>query len=440
MILGQAPQDAATDSADNMNDSVNEGESESEAAAPVEADESEAVQPHEECFELDKILEPVGQFLSPLVRAELGKTLAPVISKANAGPVEKIIEIERIIEVAPGEKPRVTVAKARREKRVPFRTLFPSKKTEMWRDSLVTLWTGVTAPVIDPFYVADHYQAAILMTAIERGGNGWLTGPSGAGKSTLPQHIAAMTGRPFVRIGFTGQTEVELLVGSVGLHNGSTHWVDGSLVKAMREPGTIILLDELTFRPTCRPLSNPLPTSIGLSRFLLEKLSEPPMGFALSLPITLTALATRAACMRERRLATWPSSIALAACSRSITFHRLARRRPSPATAALRLDAARHLSDFVADCRKLPSLQGVVVSLRNMVAFVQAVQDGFNSKEAFDVAISSRMPAAERATIEAKADLAWNDKFESLVHGKAVPARPSDSAASKAFPDDNGSY
>ena len=81
-------------------------------------------------------------------------------------------------------------------------------------------------------------------------------------------------------------------------------------------------------------------------------------------------------------------------------------------------------------------MQGVVVSLRQMVGFVQAVQDGFSSKEAFIVTISSRMPATEKAAIEALADLAWNQNFEALIHNKPVPATPSNSPAAKAFGDE----
>jgi hypothetical protein len=95
--------------------------------------------------------------------------------------------------------------------------------------------------------------------------------------------------------------------------------------------------------------------------------------------------------------------------------------------------AARHLADFVAQARRLPALQGVVLSMRQMVGFVRAVQDGFTSKDAFEMAFSSRMPAVERATIEGMATLAWSQEFDALVQGKAAPAHASDSAAAKAF-------
>ena len=50
-------------------------------------------------------------------------------------------------------------------------------------------------------------------------------------------------------IQMTRQTEVEALVGGMGLHKGNTVWEDGALTKAMRTPGCIILIDELTIAP-----------------------------------------------------------------------------------------------------------------------------------------------------------------------------------------------
>jgi hypothetical protein len=99
------------------------------------------------------------------------------------------------------------------------------------------------------------------------------------------------------------------------------------------------------------------------------------------------------------------------------------------------MPAARHLADFVAQARRLPALQGVVISLRQMVGFVQMMQDGFDTKYSFATTISSRMPSVEKAAMEALADLAWSTTFEALINGNAVPVAPSNSAAASAFND-----
>jgi len=71
-----------------------------------------------------------------------------------------------------------------------------------------------------------------------------------------------------------------------------------------------------------------------------------------------------------------------------------------------------------------------------MVGFVQCVQDGFTSKDAFETAISCRMPSTEKATIEGLAILTWHETFDALVHGNVAPTTPSNSPAAKAFGDE----
>jgi hypothetical protein len=99
------------------------------------------------------------------------------------------------------------------------------------------------------------------------------------------------------------------------------------------------------------------------------------------------------------------------------------------------LDAARHLADWVQQARRVQTLAGVVISMRQMVALVRMIQDGFSSEDAFKATLSSRMPSVERAIVDGLVDLAWNNTFEAMVHGKdATPVvKPSNSAAAKAF-------
>ena len=390
-------------------------------------------------FDVEGLLSSVDQFLAPMVRSEIAKALGPVVAAANKGPVEveRIVEIERIVEVAAGEMPRTAPSpKARRDKKTTFRTLFPSRAKDIWRDAPLTLWTGAAAPAVDPFYVVDHFQMAVCMTAIERCANLWATGPAGTGKSTLPQQAAASLGRPFVKIGMTRQTEVEALVGGMGLINGATIWQDGALVKAMRQPGTVILIDELTFAPAgvqaiiqlvaddhrslTLPTGEVVKAADGVVFIVADNTtgSGDEGGLYAGTNVSNAALVTR--------------------FKRMLTIDYLSPKAEAEALAnhtACPLAAARHLADFVERARRNSALQGVVLSLRQMVGFVQCVQDGFSSKEAFAIAISSRMPATERATIEGMADLAWASTFDALIQNKPLPATPSNSAAANAFGD-----
>jgi hypothetical protein len=100
------------------------------------------------------------------------------------------------------------------------------------------------------------------------------------------------------------------------------------------------------------------------------------------------------------------------------------------------------LADWVQQARRIPTLAGVVISMRQMIALVRMIQDGFSSQDAFKATLSSRMPSVERATIDGLADLAWNVSFEAMVHGKdAAPiVTPSNSAAAQAFGDATNPY
>jgi MoxR-like ATPase len=391
-------------------------------------------------FNADSVLSSVDQFLSPLVRNELSKALGPVIDAANkpAIEIERTVEVERIVEVerAAGDAPRVVTAKARRDKKTTFRTLFPSKARDAWRDAPITLWTGVKSPDADPFYVPDHQQMAMLLTAIERGTNVWLAGPAGTGKSTMPAQACSILGRPFVKIGMTRQTEVESLVGGMGMHNSSTIWEDGVLTKAMRQPGTVILIDELTLAPAGvqaiiqlvaddhRSMSLPTGEVVKAADGVVFIVADNTTGCGDEGGLYAGTNISNAALVTRFKRMIIVDYLPVAKETEALANH-----------TACPIDAARHVAEFVANVRRLPALQGVVVSLRQMVGLVQMMQDGFTSKEAFVCTISSRMPATERAAIEALADLTWNKALEALMAGKPVPAAPSNSPAAQAFGD-----
>jgi cobaltochelatase CobS len=431
-ILSASPANAATDAPETMDEND---------MADMENDDM-ANAPSLTGFALNDILSSVDQFLSPLVRSELSNVLGPVLAAANkpAVEIERVIEVERIVEVAPGEAPRVSAPKARRDKRVTFRTLYPSRSTKCsaYFDAPLTLWTGAAnSPAADPFYVVDKQHMALLMTGMERSTNIWLTGPAGTGKSTLPEQAAATLGRPFVKIGMTRQTEVEALIGGMALRNGATVWEDGALIKAMRQPGTVILIDELTFAPAgvqaiiqlvaddhrsiTLPTGELVKAADGVVFVVADNTagSGDEGGLYAGTNVSNAALVTR-----------FKRMIHVDYLSAQKEAEALANHTKCP------MEAARHLADFVAQVRRMPAMQGVVISLRQMVGFVQCVQDGFSSKDAFVATISSRMPATERATIDGLCDLRWNENFEALVHGKAAPViAPSDSPAATAFGD-----
>jgi len=208
------------------------------------------------------------------------------------------------------------------------------------------------------------------------------------------------------------------------------------LVKAMRCPGMVILIDELTFAPAG------VQAIVQLVADDHRSLTLPTGEVVKAADGVVFVVADNTAGAGDEGGLYAGTNISNAALvtrfKRMIVVDYLSAQKEAEALAnhtSCALPAARHLSDFVAQARRLPALAGVVISLRQMVGFVQCVQDGFSAKEAFVTTISSRMPATEKAAIEALADLTWSASFEALIHGKPVPASPSNSPASNAFAD-----
>jgi MoxR-like ATPase len=121
------------------------------------------------------------------------------------------------------------------------------KATSLANDAATALnvYDAPDAPRIDPAYVWPDMTAPI-MAALARGRNAMVYGPAGTGKTEFAMQLAAVYRRPFVRISCDDQTEAATLIGTPAFKDGSSFWQDGQLAKAIRKPGTIILIDEPT--------------------------------------------------------------------------------------------------------------------------------------------------------------------------------------------------
>jgi MoxR-like ATPase len=380
-------------------------------------------------IEADSVLAPVYQFLSPFVLTELTKALAPVIALANK-PAEVIVQ--QAMPTAPaGALPYAVPGK-----KAALGSIFGFKGNHA--SAMVTLWESHgAAPAIDPYYVVDALNMALMATALERGTNVWLGGPGGSGKSTLPEQFCAHTGRPFAKITFTRQTNVEDLVGGQSLKAGNTQWEDGVLIQAMRRPGTIILLDELTLAPAGvqgiiqgvaddhRTLTLPTGEKVRCAPGVAFVVADNTFGFGDETGIYAgTNQANGALVNRFKRM------LKIDYLSPAMEAQALANHTGAD------LKACRHVADFMARARRMPEMENIILSLRQMTGFVQGVQDGFDVKTVAQVTILNRLPAAERAALETLFTLEWSNEFASLIGGKPMPKAPSSSAASNAFDDE----
>jgi cobaltochelatase CobS len=122
--------------------------------------------------------------------------------------------------------------------------------TPAGNDHKVTIWDAIDAPLVDKNYIFDADVLGAVLAVFRRNNNVWIAGERGTGKTSFAQQVAARAVRPFARISFHRDTQaVELFGMTVPTPDGGTGWKDGALVAAMRRPGTIILLDEVTLAP-----------------------------------------------------------------------------------------------------------------------------------------------------------------------------------------------
>ena len=409
-----------------------EDEDERMEAVAAKADEDEALVKGSP-ITAEGLLSAVDQFLSPLVKQELMVALAPVIAAAN----KPAVEVEKIVyQQAMPVAPTGALPYAQPGNKVKVGKLFGFKTGNA--NALVTLWEAHgAAPAIDPFFVVDAGNMAMLATAIERGSNVWLGGPAGSGKSTLPQQFAAYTGRPFVKLSFTKQSNVDDQLGGTGVKAGDTGWVDGVLIQAVRRPGTVILLDEITLAPPGvqglfqgvaddhRTIFLSTGEKVTCAPGVVFVVADNTFGFGDETGQYHGTHAANGALVNRFK--------------RMLKVDYLTTQQEAQALAnhtAAPLAACQHVAEFAARARKLPAMDGVILSLRNMVGFVQTVQDGFTVKEAANVTMLNRLPATERAALEVLFTLTWEGEFESLMHGSAAQPVASSSASAAAFDDE----
>ena len=102
-------------------------------------------------------------------------------------------------------------------------------------------------------YDKGHLLNEVLWAQDQKPGvarNVILWGEKGTGKTSFVKELAARTGRPFFCVSFYREMGPADLLGSFQIApDGTTFWKDGALLKAIRTPNCVVLLDEF-FRGT----------------------------------------------------------------------------------------------------------------------------------------------------------------------------------------------
>lgn len=101
-------------------------------------------------------------------------------------------------------------------------------------------------PDKDPSYIFDINLVKSILMALELNIPSYLWGHAGVGKTTAFEQVCAYTGRPFVRIQHTANTEEADVEGTWRIMNGEMHFQDGPLPFCM-EKGIVYCADEYDF-------------------------------------------------------------------------------------------------------------------------------------------------------------------------------------------------
>lgn len=107
----------------------------------------------------------------------------------------------------------------------------------------------------------------------------WITGLSGNGKTQMVEQACANTGREFIRVNFTIETDENDLIGGWRIQNGETVFHEGPIVQALRK-GAVLLLDEVDAGHTNRLLTlQPILEGKGVLIKATGEWVEPSEGF-----------------------------------------------------------------------------------------------------------------------------------------------------------------
>jgi len=386
----------------------------------------------------DSVLSPLRPFLNSVTLGQVESALAPIIDAA----MKPAVEVEKVITldangnaVIPAVPP---VADAKRTGKAKLGTLFGFRHSKFGAYE-VDMWDSAKAPKVDRFYVPQPEMVFNVATALETGHFVWFAGPAGTGKTTLPTQVAARTGRPFLRCAMDRAVEPIDLFGTTGLKNGATVWEDGKITRAIRQPGCIILIDEITMTPPG--------IAATLQTLLDERYLELPTGERVDCAPGVwfccadntfgygddtgmyhgTSQANSALVDRFARMVK-VDYLPLNLESEAL-FNRSSAPRP----------ACDMIVTFVSGARKLPGFDARPLSIRRMVAFMGMAVAGFDVSRCFEDTFLTRLPDAERESLRAHIKANFNAvDFVRAMTGAKAPAQgpvpgPEQASAKNAF-------
>jgi MoxR-like ATPase len=404
--------DTAIDEAD-MHKSDDEESSEESGVHPIEAD-------------IERVLGPIKPFLASGLVDTIEAALRPIVVQAHKPAT--IVQAPAPVVLKAGETPHAARIGQTTMARAFMVGGAKGKRT-------VALWNDPYAPKRDPHYVMDSTAMYLAASAFEAGETCWFFGPAGAGKTTKAREYAAITGRGFVRLGFADGLEMIDLIGQPepqpANESGGVKmvWRDGAFTRAIRRPGTVILLDELTgaapgttmtFQTILDEKSLTLPTGevVNFADGVVVCIADNTAGYGDESGVYAgTQSANGALVDRAVRM------IEVNYLPVLLEAEALERRTGAPQPCCLRL------AEFAAKTRTVQAMNGSdsrPFSIRRLTAFANAThRDLLSLDEAWQITTLSRLPDADRAAMKAAIDAHFDGKaYARELKGEAAPIEP----------------
>ena len=138
---------------------------------------------------------------------------------------------------------------------------------------------GSLVPAKNPSYVPwGHYEDVEKFVNRKEFNTVYITGLSGNGKTTMIEQACAKAGRELVRANITAETDEDDLLGGFRLHNGSTVFVYGPVIEAMKR-GAVLLLDEVDLASDRIMCLQPVLEGKGIFLKKISQFIQPEPGF-----------------------------------------------------------------------------------------------------------------------------------------------------------------
>jgi MoxR-like ATPase len=402
---------------------------EAEAAEALIVEEGDAETVADEVDPLEamarNVLKPVEAFAAPAILASLQENVGRLCEEARRLVSEAAQSAPAASPAAPG-----SIASAKTGKST-LGNVFGIRSKD-WGSLPVSLWSAKTETV-DRGYVFNVEVLGPVMTSVERKSGVWLHGPKGSGKTELARQIAAFTGRPFVRISMADDMDKYALIGQriPGAEGEGFVWRDGVLTAAIRVPGTVILLDEVS---AAKPgFLFVLQTSLDVRRLTIEETGEV-VPFAEGVTFIsadntdgfgdATGRYSGTGTMNEAFLDRFPRKVAIDTASPAILSRIITSRTGLNSNASDMLANLIKTSEAMAQSGKLSTH----LSLRPVLVFAADVRDGLPLQKCLETSVLSALPATEAQAMRQHV-LAHLD-----LHKLAVAANPATVSAPAIAP------